>query len=59
MDANNCGISETAQFRIDILNALADIQVEIYTLRAGVSEGTPITADKLEEIHRNCSAKKK
>jgi hypothetical protein len=39
------------QFRLGVLEALADIDVEVTTLREAIKEGNGLTPQRLEEIH--------
>jgi hypothetical protein len=39
------------RFRLTVLEALADIDVEVTTLREAIKEGAGITSKRLEEIH--------
>jgi len=42
------------QFRLDIIKALADIDVEVDALQQAIAEGKTISRERLQEIRREC-----
>lgn len=46
-----------AQFRLDVIKALAEIDVEIDALQQAIEEGKTITPERRQEIRKECRAR--